>query len=282
MKIAHIILVHKNPEQIFRLIKRLYHPDIDCWIHVDKKSNTNYFKQIITGTNVYFVTDNIQVDWANYNTVQAMLLCLQQVLDSNKNYEYINFLSGQDYLLQPPNNFLNYLKANSGQQFLGIQPYDVSEQNIRRIRKYHFHSYNFWGKVFFERIVNKIMPDRKFPYPYQIKKGPQWFAINHAAADYILAFVSKNDSYVNYFKKVHIADEFFFQTILFNSFFKTTIKDELFHYTDWSENKKNPKLLTMLDKEILKKSSAFFARKFDINVDTAILDYIDEKLLQKQ
>ncbi|WP_462254645.1 beta-1,6-N-acetylglucosaminyltransferase [Ferruginibacter sp.] len=279
MKVAHILLVHKNPAQVARLTQRLYHPDIDCWIHVDKKSDTDYFKQVLTGSNVFFIPDNIQVDWANYNTVQAMLLCLEHVLASEKKYSYFNFLSGQDYVLQPPVNFLNYLKAQNGLEFIGIQPYATSQQNIQRIKKYHLHSYSFWGKSIFERVINKILPDRKFPYPFDIRKGPQWFAITREATMYVLQFVSNNPKFVNYFKKVHIADEFFFQTVLFNSSFKTTIKDEVFHYTDWSENKKNPKLLTITDRENLLQSASFFARKFDVDIDTKILDLIDQTKL---
>lgn len=37
MKIAILILCHKNPKQINLLLDKLNHQDIDCYIHIDKK-----------------------------------------------------------------------------------------------------------------------------------------------------------------------------------------------------------------------------------------------------
>ena len=37
MKIAILIQCHKNPKQINLLLERLNHPQIDCYVHIDKK-----------------------------------------------------------------------------------------------------------------------------------------------------------------------------------------------------------------------------------------------------
>jgi Core-2/I-Branching enzyme len=279
MKIAHVLLVHKNPQQIVRLIKRLSHPDIDCWVHIDKKFDTPEFRKVLSSENIFYVTPNINVGWGCYNTVEAMLLGMQNIIAAKENYDYITFLSGQDYVLQPPAAFLNYLKANNGLEFIGIQPYEVSIHNIIRLKKYHFNDYSFFGKNLLETFINKITPERKFPYPYEVRKGPQWLTITKNAAIYIADFVANNPRYVNYFRKVHIPDEFFFQTILFNSAFKHKIKDGVFHYTDWSENKAHPRLLTINDKQNILASDYFFSRKFDATVDATILDLIDKEKL---
>lgn len=39
MKIAILIQCHKNPKQINLLLERLNHPDIDCYLHIDKKAD---------------------------------------------------------------------------------------------------------------------------------------------------------------------------------------------------------------------------------------------------
>lgn len=39
MKIAILILCHKNPKQINLLLDKLNHQDIDCYIHIDKKAD---------------------------------------------------------------------------------------------------------------------------------------------------------------------------------------------------------------------------------------------------
>jgi Core-2/I-Branching enzyme len=279
MKVAHILLVHKNPQQIIRLVKRLAHPDVDCWIHIDKKFDTDNFRNVLSKENVFFIENNIKVDWGCYNTLEAMLLSIRNVLSTNKDYDYINFLSGQDYVLYPPVTFLKYLKANKGKEFIGIQPYKATNQNIIRIEKYHLNGYSFAGKDFVQRVINKILPNRKFPYHFEIRKGPQWFTISREAAKYALDFTEKNTKFVRYFKLVDTPDEFFFQTILYNSDFRLNIFDVVFHYTDWSQNKRNPKLLTLEDKDNILSSPYFFARKFDMEIDSDILDMLDKERL---
>lgn len=39
MKIAILLQCHKNPTQINLLLDKLNHPDIDCYIHIDKKAD---------------------------------------------------------------------------------------------------------------------------------------------------------------------------------------------------------------------------------------------------
>ena len=63
-----------------------------------------------------------------------------------------------------------------------------------------------------------------------------------------------------------------------SEFMHSTVNDNL-RYIDWSEQAANPKILTELDFESLKNANSFFARKFDTEKDSEILDMIDEKLL---
>lgn len=60
------------------------------------------------------------------------------------------------------------------------------------------------------------------------------------------------------------------------------MKNHIFHYIDWSEKKKNPKTLTIKDKDKIFDSALFFARKFDYSVDADILDAIDERIKKMQ
>ena len=51
-------------------------------------------------------------------------------------------------------------------------------------------------------------------------------------------------------------------------------------YIDWSEKNARPKILTMLDKNALISSENFFGRKFDMDIDATILNYLDEQVLK--
>ncbi len=278
MRLAQIILAHKNQDQLMRLINRLSHPCVDCWVHVDKKSTTIDRAALARLKNVYPVQPGIDVKWAGISLLKAMLNSMDAVMNA-KSYDYIHFLSGQDYPLLAPELFLDYLEEHKGTEFIGNRPYEESKQNILRFRQYHFPDFSFPGKPAFERMVNTILPERKFPYDFSIRKGPQWMALTTEAVEYILQFVSANPKYLRYFRWVMASDEFFFQTILYNSPFRQRMKNQIFHYIDWSEQKKSPKTLTAKDLNNILRSDLFFARKFDTSVDAAVLDVLDKRIL---
>ena len=63
MKIAALIQCHKNPRQINLLLNKLDHPDIDCFLHVDKKAN--FVDEITKSEHVFVLPDEkrVSVEW---------------------------------------------------------------------------------------------------------------------------------------------------------------------------------------------------------------------------
>ena len=55
MKIAHLILAHKNPAQLERLIRAMKHPAFHFYIHVDKKSDIGPFEYLFDNQQVFKV-----------------------------------------------------------------------------------------------------------------------------------------------------------------------------------------------------------------------------------
>jgi hypothetical protein len=60
---------------------------------------------------------------------------------------------------------------------------------------------------------------------------------------------------------------------------RSSIQNRLLTYADW-QGPPYPRILKQSDFERLKSNEAFFARKFDPDVDTEILNEIDHELLQ--
>ncbi|MCC5624634.1 hypothetical protein [Nostoc sp. CHAB 5715] len=59
MRIAYIILAHKYPEQLKRLVSQLNRDDVCFFIHIYKKADSQIYAQIFTQfdefTNVFFI-----------------------------------------------------------------------------------------------------------------------------------------------------------------------------------------------------------------------------------
>ena len=77
-------------------------------------------------------------------------------------------------------------------------------------------------------------------------------------------------------------DEFIFQTILYNSIHRSRMVNNDLRYIDWSAGGSSPKTLTIEDIGKLSGSDKLFARKFDLNKDEHVFDYIDKVFINKK
>ncbi|MCG2616844.1 beta-1,6-N-acetylglucosaminyltransferase [Terrimonas sp. NA20] len=276
MKICHLILTHKNPRQLERLINILQHPDADFYIHIDKKTDQSPFLYLADQKNVFFVKNRTKVYWAGYGTIQATLNGFEEILPA-KEYAYINVISGQDFPIKSTPEIHDFFRTHQGTEFITCESIeDEWKDAAPRVRKYHLINWQIPGKFRLEKIVNKIMPARKFPLNLPVVGRSNWFSLTPAAAKYVLDFLVQHPEYVRYFKYTWGGDEFFFATILFNSPFRERIADSLI-YVDWNVPVTgHPKLLDATDFGKLLASDKLFARKFDTDKNEEIINMLEK------
>jgi hypothetical protein len=281
MKLAHFILAHNKPEQLSRLVSRLAHPDVFIFIHVDKKADIKNFEELLVQSkNVIFITKRIDIIWGSYRMVEATIEGFKEILEYPVQFDYINILSGQDYPLQKPISFLQFLQENPGKAFMHTEDMALEwKEAVPRISRYHFVNLKVPGKYQIEKYVNKVMPTRKIPGGLIGVGRSQWFAFTPAHARYCIDALQKHPLLRRFFKFTWGADEFVFQTLLYNSLFRDDMVNNNYRYVDWSEGNPNPKTLGILDFELITQAKAFFARKFDQDIDSIVLDKIDKQLL---
>jgi hypothetical protein len=108
--------------------------------------------------------------------------------------------------------------------------------------------------------------------------GPMQMALSRRAAEAVTRYVAAHDDYVRYYEKTVIPDESATATIVCND---PTLKvwNGMLHWTRWSDGDRgHPDVLVLDDLEDIVNSDKFFARKFDIAVDGAVLDALDQRL----
>ena len=277
MKIAHIILCHKNPKQVERLLYALAHPAFDFYLHIDKKVDFRQFEYLSEKENATFIKQRAKIYWAGYGTIQATLNAIEEILP--KKYDYINVISGQDFPIQPAEDLYKFIVENSGTEFMTCESIkDEWKDAAVRVKNYHLVNWRIPGKYRIEKIANKVLPARKFPLNFEIVGRSNWFTITGAAASYLINFIKSNPKFVSYFKYCWGADEFIFATALYNSKYKNKIRDDLV-YVDWTgQNDGHPRVLVTKDYDKLASSTKFFARKFDADTDLKIIDLLEQKL----
>lgn len=285
MKIAYIILAHKYPEQLARLVNRLATENTAFFIHVDGKTSASTYSSMVNQLqgvpNVTFIK-RYKCFWGGFQIIQATLEGIKTLIKSNVEFDYGILLSGQDYAIKS-NIYINkFLEQQQGKEFIEFCSLYSPEnkwhnqggyyQSLKRVEWWHFR---------FRSKHLCIKQKRKFPQGLEPYGGSQWWCLSRNCLNYINDFVAKNPAFVNYFKYTFIPDELFFQTLILNSPFKANAINDDLRYADWENPNPNvPATLLKDDFPKLKASSKLFARKFDLTRDQEILEQIDEQLLE--
>ena len=281
MRMAHIIMAYKDPSQIERLVKKLSHPGFDFYIHIDTKFDVAPFEFLTNIDRVYIIKNRIKVRWAGYSFTQGVLNCIEEVLNSGKEYDYINSMSGQDYPLITTQRFHDFFEMHKGKNFFAIEEFgsDWWKQAEIRIDKYHMTDFDFKGRYLVQSLLNLLLPKRKFPYGYKLygSNRATWWTMTTECAAYLIKFIKEHPKISGFAKYTWAPDEYLIPTLIMNSSFKDSVVHDNYRYVDWSKGGPNPKILTVEDFETLSHSDKLLARKFDIKVDTRILDMLDER-----
>lgn len=281
MQVAHIIMAYKNPFQVNRLVQRLLHPHCDVFIHLDRKVDISDFIFLQGYDNVYFIRDRVVCNWGGFSFVKAISGSVREVLSRNKRYDFINLLSGQDYPLKPNDYIYSFLEANLGKSFIS---YELSDNNsvwwkhaVSRYENFHLTDINIRGRYRVQNILNRISPKRKFPLSVKLygSANASWWTLSRDCATYVINELDGNPKLERFMRYTWAGDEFLFPTLIMNSPFRESVINNNLRHIEWEDRSPNPKIFKSTDFESLKSSDQLFARKFDLNVDSEIVDKLD-------
>ena len=139
MKLNYIILAHRGPLQVLKLIDKLSEAWTYFYIHIDSNINITPFKQALKDhENIIFLEGNERYAgiWGDIGIVKGTLAAMNRIA-AKKEKCYTILLSGQDYPLQGNRDILNFFKDNNT-NYIDINP--VSElwgkHGIDRVKKY--------------------------------------------------------------------------------------------------------------------------------------------------
>jgi len=275
LKVAYCLLVHTNPKQGARLIKRIYSRDDFFYVHVFTKKGAPFheWEQIGDfGENMVLVQSKYGPSRGRFGLVAATLDAMNRFAGCS--YDYFVNLSGQSYPLKSAAEIKNQLGTNLAYMRYDELPYvDWGVQGgLDRI-------HNYWFRLGDRNIriprIHKRLPHNLRPYG-----SSQWFCLPRRFIDFILAFISDEPRILDFFRRSRIPEEIFFSTIIMNSKLSGQVINDDKCYVRWSPkpNRSHPLILETKDFNELKVSSDLFARKFDIEVDENILDLLDKEI----
>lgn len=312
MTVCYLIQTYKNPEQIYRLVRLIKTTSPNSFIIVSHNFNgcslnTSLFKKL---KNVEIIPNN-RVMMGSFAIIQGFFDAISWLLDNKIKFDWLINLTGQDYPTQPLSkieNFLENTKYDAFIEYFDVQskqsPWSKKVVDARYLYQYkHFHGYlSPSHRLILKPIkhaINNSQPFIRLDLSYGITVGIKSFynlfdknficyggsyfaTISSQCAEYLHYFTKEHSRVLDYYKKTFIPEESLIQTILVNSN-KFNLCNSNYRYTDFANSRHgHPRILTSKDYSILTKDNIHFARKFDVNVDSTILDKLDRRIFTSE
>ena len=280
MRIAVLILAHKNLPQLDRLLQRVT-TDFDVYLHLDKKWDIDV-KHFEKYKNLY-LTNRYLINWGSYQQVQADAELFRAAFKND--YDYYLLISGQDVPVKSNRQIIDFLSENSNHSFVDHEMFpkkawvEYFEGGYSRVSYYYGFDFkkNTVGFIkkkglAFIRMLQKLTGLKRKLQPVNYYGGWNWVNLNRPAMAHIVSFINNNPNFLKSFKYTLCGDEVWIQTALMNS--ENEVVNTDLRYTDWRGCLENPKTLTIGHLDEMMASNALFARKFDTDVDAKVIDSV--------
>ena len=311
MKVAYLIQTHKNPEQIYRLIRTLIQGSPQCRIVVSHDNSQCQLDEALVGS-----LGNVSVLYnrahrGDFSLVQGYLDALRWLIRGNVAFDWIVNLSGQDYPAQPLPRIEAFLAETKFEGFMHhFDAFSNSPSNAwgaRQGRDRYLYHYRVLtrGLTRWEwrlsrlpaQAVNRIQRFIRlntsadlllgirasappFNSHFVCYGGPYFMTLSRRCAEYIDHFIQQRPDVVDYYKRTFNPDESFLHTVLANSGRFRFCNDSK-RFIDWTVDfAGHPRILTVADLPRITGGEFHFARKFDIERDGKVLDLLDESILK--
>lgn len=302
MQKNYLILAHKNPLQLSRMIERLDDGASKFFIHLDAKTPIEPFAACLEGGHIRFIEPRERCVWGDFSIVRATIHLMEA---ASKEQGVFILMSGQDYPIQSQGYINAFLESNKGFDFIEIEPLEEKwkpKMVKDKLEHYHIlhseergHS-NCYAPFAHCSVFQKLrtlthllkgrlsrknfkllcsLPKRVAPFERQYA-GSQFWAFSERTFYAVLNYIREHKAALEgYYKYTSSPDEIYFHSVLMHLVAKdSTIKlKEQITYVNYF--RKNNVFITEDFDKLTSAKGKLFARKFDTDIDIEILNKLD-------
>jgi len=302
MQKNYLILAHKNPLQLGRMIERLDDGASRFFIHLDAKTPIEPFAACLEGGHIRFIEPRERCVWGDFSIVQATIRLMEA---ASKEQGVFILMSGQDYPIQSQGYINDFLESNKGFDFIEIKPLEEKwKPKMVKDKLEHYHILHseergnsncyapFAHCSVFQKLRTLIhllkgrlsrknfrllcsLPKRVAPFERQYA-GSQFWAFSERTFYAVLNYIREHKAALEeYYKYTSSPDEIYFHSVLMDLVAKdSTIKlKEQITYVNYF--RKNNVFVTEDFEKLSSAKGKLFARKFDTDIDIEILNKLD-------
>ena len=311
MVFCYLIQTHTDPLQILRLVEtiRRLSPEGRILVVHDATRTPLDPAPFLGIPAVDLLQRNVPVERSYFSMLLPLLEGIERLVergrgDADWDFDWLVFLTGQDYPTRPLRELEASLASTQYDGFLsfwGIEPgAPGSPWRPRQGGKRYLCQYvplPAWtrGPLAAIRFLEKVSPLRFFPVygprigwrpgktpfdgPFRCYGGRPLWTLSRPCIEEVRRFLRERPDVVDWFRRTASPEEALFHTALVNAGrFKLCPDDR--RYTDYRGTRDgHPRTLGRADFETIASGAYDFARKFDTEKDSGILDLLDEKVL---
>lgn len=311
MKVLYFIQTHKNPEQIYRLVKIIKKSSSGCFILISHDFTSSYLDTTPLRSFPEVEVISGKGGRGDFSILYGYLEAVDWLFKNNVEFDWFINITGQDYPIQPLHQIEKFLTETKYDGF--IEHFNVlspSKDNLWGVREgsdRYLYQYwrsggylSLWKRALVKlprMIINNLQPlirinssygmmlgfrsnSAPFNNNFYCYAGSYFGTLSKKCIQYLSEFSKQNSELISYYEKTCIPDESYVQTVLANSGLFNLCNDNK-RYIDWTGTRHgHPRTLTANDYPALTKADDHFARKFDSKQDSQILDLLDARILQ--
>ena len=302
MQKNYLILAHKNPLQLSRMIERLDDGASKFFIHLDAKTPIEPFAACLEGGHIRFIEPRERCVWGDFSIVRATIHLMEA---ASKEQGVFILMSGQDYPIQSQGYINAFLESNKEFDFIEIEPLEEKwkpKMVKDKLEHYHIlhseergHS-NCYAPFAHCSVFQKLrtlmhllkgrlsrknfkllcsLPKRVAPFERQYA-GSQFWAFSERTFYAVLHYIHEHKAALEeYYKYTSSPDEIYFHSVLMHLVAKDStikLKDPITYVNYFRKN--NVFVSEDFDK-LTSEKGKLFARKFDTDIDIEILNKLD-------
>ena len=302
MQKNYLILAHKNPLQLGRMIERLDDGASKFFIHLDAKTPIEPFAACLEGAHIRFIDKRERCVWGDFSIVQATIRLMEA---ASKEQGIFILMSGQDYPIQSQGYINDFLERNKEFDFIEIEPLEEKwKPKMVKDKLEHYHilhseergNSNCYAPFRHCSVFQKLrtlthllkgrlsvknfkllcsLPKRVAPFERQYA-GSQFWAFSERTFYAVLHYIREHKAALEgYYKYTSSPDEIYFHSVLMDLVAKDStikLKDPITYVNYF---RKNNVFITEDFDKITSAKGKLFARKFDTDIDIEILNKLD-------
>lgn len=300
LNICYFFMVHDKPAQFLRLLSAI-HNDRDRFIvHVSQAASPQdrrAFAEITARFSRLDVLASRMTAWGHWSLVETHAAAIAHAL-AHADWDYMINLSGACYPLKSSDQIRSRLhdaaaafrsreggdappagggRGNDGRHwpnYVTVQHIDDCPAHVRE--RYSRFWFLLGGKL-------RMIPGLRRTPPEALDhgwKGSNWSVLHRGFCEWLDRdpLVGKANAFLRHCK---LPEEAWLPWLMMSSPYRHTRSPNR-HHINWTRGNAHPHILRSENFEELTASDAFFARKFDPEIDARILDMLDELVARRQ